>query len=1024
MDELSTIPKKPTRRPSQDYELLRQEGLRHIEALSHDLWTDYNSHDPGITILEALCYAITELGYRNDFEIKDLVTRKDTGTTDDKQVFYTAKKILTINPLTINDYRKMLVDIEGIHNAWLMADDSGINEFNTKVPVNEVPLYADFKNDKLSNESTNYPIFLSGLYRVLLDLDNDSKYGDLNTGDIVLSNPSITGFQAGEFMIVFELAPSAEADLIFAEKTADKVTNHISTISVSEYGPQWKCLLTLDDASDLEFGLTVPKKPAGKKINTSDIELLLNDPDFLHDAFDAYQKKINEAKGIVNTALKRLHEKRNLCEDFLSVNTVPGEAISFCFDVDVKPGADIEKVQAEIFHAIENYLNPSVDFYSLRELLDKKVPVEKIFNGPVLEHGFIDTLQLEQTQLRTVIYTSDIINLLMEIEGVLAIRNFVMTKFNEEGKAIQGQIGLSWCMNITPMHKPVLAKEKSKILLFKNQFPFLARYDEVRDTVLLLHTQRAKKKLYGFQQDLEIPIGKRRDSELYWPVQYDFPQNYGIGEHGLPTNATTARKAQQKQLKAYLMFYEQMLADFFSQLSNTYQLFSIADLKQTYYAQFLGDIKDLGPVYKTNGTIPLLKTTIENADSNHEFKNNWQDLYENKQVFQDRRSRFLDHLLARFAESFNEYALLMYRINYEERTEEKISFDEVTTSKIKLLGNYPEISSNRGKAFNYFPQKEDETFTVDPTMLWDTDNVSGLEKRICSLTGIIDDSRRFLYCIKNIEIICREAMVTENGEEILKCLHEFKVTTTTEISLYNSNAYETKEKAQEAVVKLIELASVRENYSYDEASKKLKLLNGDGVLMETLDNSIQSQDEAEAAIEAFIAEFNKNCNDPVGLHLIEHILLRQRNDSFELMEVCLHNGECLCDIDPYTFRASVVLPYWPGHFDNMQFREYFETKIREEAPAHIMLKICWLNNDLMREFEVNYKEWIESVATYTSDKTIDIGAFRDANNKMIDTLSRLKSEYPKATLHDCDESKQTSNTVVLGKTVLETFKSQ
>ncbi|HZH71581.1 MAG TPA: hypothetical protein VFD91_03730, partial [Mariniphaga sp.] len=245
-----------------------------------------------------------------------------------------------------------------------------------------------------------------------------------------------------------------------------------------------------------------------------------------------------------------------------------------------------------------------------------------------------------------------------------------------------------------------------------------------------------------------------------------------------------------------------------------------------------------------------------------------------------------------------------------------------------------------------------------------------------------------------------------------------------EISLYNSNAYETKEKAQEAVVKVIELASVRENYSYDEALKKLQLLNGDGVLMETLDNSIQSQDGAEAAIEAFVAEFNKNCNDPIGLHLIEHILLRQRNDSFELMEVCLHNGECICDIDPYTFRASVVLPYWPGHFDNMQFREYFETKIREEAPAHIMLKICWLNNDLMREFEVNYKEWIESVATYTSDKTIDIGAFRDANNKMIDTLSRLKSEYPKATLHDCDESKQTSNTVVLGKTVLETFKSQ
>ncbi|HKZ68113.1 MAG TPA: hypothetical protein VJ111_17215, partial [Chitinophagaceae bacterium] len=847
---------------------------------------------------------------------------------------------------------------------WLIADDRKLNDSKTTVPVNEVTMYADFKNDKLSYHPTNTSLFLSGLYQVLLDLDNDDNYGDLNTGDIMLPNPVFTGFQAGEFMIVAELAAWNKADLLFAAKAADKVTNHISTISVTEDGAQWKCQLTLDDAAVLDFGLSVPKKPANKKITTADINLLLNDPVFLHDVFDAYQKKIIKAGDIVKTAVKRLHERRNLCEDFLTVNTIATEDIAFCFDADVKPGADIEKVQAEIFYAIENYLNPSVDFYSLRELLDKKVPVDEIFNGPVLEHGFINNEQLQQTQLRSVIHTSDIVNLLMDIEGVLAIRNFVMTKYNEEGKAIPDQTGLTWCMHITPLHKPVLAKEKSKILLFKNQFPFLARYDEVRDTVLLFHAQHAKNKLNGFQQDIAIPAGIKRDTESYWPVQYDFPQTYGIGEHGLPANAAIVRKAQQKQLKAYLMFYEQLLADFFSQLSNTCQLFSIADLKQTYYAQFLGDIKDMEPVYKTNSGIPLLETTIDDPDATKEFKNGWQDLYESKQVFEDRRSRFLDHLLARFAESFNDYALLMYRVNYEERTEEKISFEEITKSKTRLLGNYAEISSQRGKAFNYFQQTDDGTFTVDTTALWDTDNVSGLEKRICSLTGIADETRRFLYCIRNIEIICQEKTVIENGEEKIKCFHVFKVTTADGITLYNSQVYETKEKAQEAVVKVIELGNNRENYGYDEAARKLKLTSDDESLMETPDNTIADQEAATMAIDAFTAAFSENCNDPVGLHLIEHILLRPRNDSFKLMEVCLHDGECLCEIDPYTFRASVVLPYWPAHFDNMSFREYFEAKIREEAPAHVMLKICWLNNDLMREFEVSYKKWIETLAAY------------------------------------------------------------
>lgn len=1023
MDESTTIAKLPARLPSQDYELLRREGLRHIEEMAHDLWTDYNTHDPGITILEALCYAITELGYRTGFDVKDLVVNH-AGEIDDEQTLYTAKNILTINPVTINDYRKLLIDIAGVHNAWLIAEDKRVNEANQTVPVNEVPVYADFENDGLDFNTGHTALFLSGLYRVLLDLDNDDSYGDLNTGDIVLSNPAFNGFQPGEFMVVAELPAWNKADIPFAEKAADTTNNQISNITVTENGPLWLCHLTLNDGSALDFGVSVPRNPAGRKISTTDITGLLNEPGFLNEVFEWYLQKIGKAKNIVSTAVRLLHERRNCCEDFLTVDTIASENIAFCFDVDVRPATDIEKVQAEIFFAIETYLNPSVDFYSLKELLDRKVAVDEIFNGPVLQHGFIDTQQLERTQLRSVIHTSDIVNLLMDIEGVLAIRNFVMTRYDENGKAIAAQTGLTWCMPVTVMHKPVLDKERSKILLFKDQFPFLARYDEVRDTVLLLHAQHTRSKLQGLQQDIPIPQGRKRDTTSYWPVQYDFPQAYGIGQHGLPANASAERRAQQKQLKAYLMFYEQVLADFFAQLSNAYRLFSIAELKQTYYAQFLGYIKDIDPVYKLSGGIPQLKAVIENADATSAIKNGWQDLYESKQVFEDRRNRFLDHLLARFAESFNDYALMMYRINYEDRAEEKISFGEMVQSKCRLLRDYPVISSQRGKAFNYYPQKEDGSFSIDTARLWNTGNVSGLEKKICSITGIIDDTRRFLYCIRNIEIVCQERLVTENGEEKLRCFHVFKITTPGGISMHNSQDYDSKEKALQAVATVIESAGKKENYNFDATAKRLVLTKGEESLMQTPDNSIADQDTAAVAIDAFTAAFNEPCMDPVGLHLLEHILLRPRDNTFKLMQVCLHDGECPCDIDPYTFRASVVLPYWPAHFDNMSFREYFEAKIREEAPAHIMLKICWLNNDLMRGFEVRYKKWIETMAAYAEDKVLNLAAFREANDSMIDILSQLHSEYPMATLHDCIESKQDSTTVVLGKTVLGTFKNQ
>jgi hypothetical protein len=191
----------------------------------------------------------------------------------------------------------------------------------------------------------------------------------------------------------------------------------------------------------------------------------------------------------------------------------------------------------------------------------------------------------------------------------------------------------------------------------------------------------------------------------------------------------------------------------------------------------------------------------------------------------------------------------------------------------------------------------------------------------------------------------------------------------------------------------------------------------------TSETVFATDNDAQAAITEVVKEFKDDCGDPVGLHLIEHIMLRPRDNSFDLIQVCLHDCDCPCELDPYSFRVSVVLPYWPYHFDDMNFRAYFEQKIREEAPAHVMLKICWLNNDLMREFEVRYKKWVEALAAYSFDKITNLPEFKDANNKMTEILSQLHSEYPDATLHDCVESREGSNPVVLGKTVLGTFKN-
>ncbi|MGK6352097.1 hypothetical protein [Parapedobacter sp. DT-150] len=986
------ISKDRTLIPAMDYELLRREGLKHIESLAHRLWTDYNVHDPGITILEALCYAITELGYRSQFDMKELLA----GATG--QPFYTAKQILTVNPLTIPDYRKLLVDIEGVNNAWLQPS-----------PVQEVPVYFNHDEDGLQFAATDEAIRFNGLYDVLLDLEVHDTFGDLNTGDVLVSNPAfkyspMEEIPAGEFYLKVELPAvnQVEATLLTGELASATVVKDTAV-------PEGFLLKASADGAEpltIPFRVTIPKHPAAGRITNEHIWQLLKKAPFAQEIFDIYLSKMKLAKAILDNASARLKAHRNLCEDFKSVTHIEAEEIAFCFDVDVAPGADIEQVQAEVFFLIEHYLNPPIQFYTLHALLDRGVPVDEIFDGVVLSHGFIDNAQLADTQLKQTIRTSDIINLLMDVPGVQGIRNFVMTKYDRNGQPVPGTIGLRWYMHISAGHKPVLATATSKILFFKNNIPFLANYQEARDTILLLHAQRNAVKLQATQEDLPVPDAAPRDTARYWPVQYDLPTVYGVGEHGLPAHADELRRGQRQQLRGYLLFFEQVLADFFAQLTHAKALFSTNDIKQTYFAQYLDPIHGVEEVVDE-----ALKTIITQGADMASGQRDWRWLYEKRIDFEDRRGRFLDHLLARFGESFNDYALLLYRVNYEERTAEKIEASTLMQAKINTLKHYPEISRDRAKAYHYAPLSADGL--PDESKLWDTDNVSGLEKRVGFLTGIADISRRYLYCIKQVTIHCEEANI---GDEVT-CTHYFGLTTRTG-TRFQSPRFPTKAEAEAALASLWELSTDAGNYTY--SSKKIKLKKASKVILES-EETFATKKIANQVVNTLVAEITAGCNDPLGFHLVEHVLLRPRNTAFGLIQTCPDDAECRCGMDAYSYQASVILPYWPGHFDNMTFRTYFEQKIREEAPAHILLKVCWISNEQMRVFEIAYRNWVSALATFEYAGRQEADELRVANDQLVGILGQLHSVYPQATLHDCEESDIASNVVLLGKTVLGTF---
>ena len=132
-EELQTIPRELDLPEGQNYKLLKAEGIDIVQQLSGDIWTDYNEHDPGVTILEQLCYALTELSYKANLDIVDLLCAKSENPLDPADnAFFPAQDIFPTRPLTVTDYRRLLIDLlyPNVQNAWLVPLEKSYHGIN------------------------------------------------------------------------------------------------------------------------------------------------------------------------------------------------------------------------------------------------------------------------------------------------------------------------------------------------------------------------------------------------------------------------------------------------------------------------------------------------------------------------------------------------------------------------------------------------------------------------------------------------------------------------------------------------------------------------------------------------------------------------------------------------------------------------------------------------------------------------------------------------------------------------------
>ena len=100
-------------------EQLKEVWLEFMQQLSGDIWTDYNTHDPGITIMEQLCDVMSQINKRATTPIQNLLNSQSRKNREEiNNAFYDAVDILPSNPVTQDDYRILIIDrVQYVKNA-------------------------------------------------------------------------------------------------------------------------------------------------------------------------------------------------------------------------------------------------------------------------------------------------------------------------------------------------------------------------------------------------------------------------------------------------------------------------------------------------------------------------------------------------------------------------------------------------------------------------------------------------------------------------------------------------------------------------------------------------------------------------------------------------------------------------------------------------------------------------------------------------------------------------------------------
>jgi hypothetical protein len=638
------------------------------------------------------------------------------------------------------------------------------------------------------------------------------------------------------------------------------------------------------------------------------------------------QTPVPDEERIVREVRARFVAHRNLCEDLREIAIGKPVYHELKGRVEIDGARDPNEILGDIYFLCSRRLASRIEVSRWREILAGGASLDRIFDGPLAEHGAIDAGAGEEDGVSI----AELVGAIRGVEGVVDVA--ALEWRDEKGRRVDFLASDLAAMNYPCLKFPQQA-EDMRIAVYKNAKSIAISHELVR--------RHFDKRIFDYRafrdgkqdiaEHLQLPAGQYLGFKTYHSIQNHLPAVYGLGRFGLPDAQPPERKAKAKQLSAYLFVFEQIMADFQQQLEELPRLFSQdRELFKTYFHQLLRD-----------GELPGIDKLY--AGSLREIEARLADAAAQRDPVLDRRSRVLDHLLALYGEEYSQKSLRQFNYYYSETELEAW----IVRNKLRFLEHIIDIGKARGLGFDYLQES------------WNASNISGLQKKLGILLG--------LHRFETSRSLC--AVLQERGLSLVDDDAHPSLAQLPRSGMMHGKNLPPDDSEHEGVAdfrladefpifaEFIGLSIFRmgldlRRYRIEHRDGEYVLgldLGKDKIFLE-LDAFTSAEKAAEKAhaLRRFLRRLNLECE---GLHLVEHILLRPGDSPFPPNE---REGE-----DFYGLRLSVVFPAWTARFGDREFQKLAEETVCLNCPAHVYPEILWLGFLEMLEFETLYKTWLE-----------------------------------------------------------------